>query len=423
MARLFSMPTEVSKKPGWIAAGESVVLLVVLGFLFWTAFSIGFANLYTTRAARTGQLESTNSAIRLNPKDPDAHFTRASALVNDDRAAANGEAMQAVALRPGDYVLWLGLTQTRELTDDLSGAIEAATQAAQLAPFYSQPHWRLGNALVRAGRFEEGFRELRLAANAEPSLLPSIIDLAWHLSNEDVEFVTNAVQPSTVEARIALSNYFRSHERFADAVRVIGDAGFGANDYRRRLLEELISRKQFAEAYQLWLPAHSADVDKAAAIFNPGFEKASNFNETGFGWRAANSPRISFTTDNSTLAEGKASLKIEFNGESEAGLTLLSQLVTVEPNGHYTLKFASRSDKLVSGGLPAMSVTDAATGAVLGESVLRQQTDGWVDYTIDFAATDKSSFIEIRLQRRPCTTSPCPIFGTLWLDRFILQKQ
>src|SRR5215510_808655 len=106
------MPTETSKSSGrtaWVIAAQSVVLLIILAFFTWTAFSIGFANLYTVQATKTGQLEKLNSAISLNSKDPDAHFTLASALVNDDRAAANGEATKAVALRPRDYVFWLGL--------------------------------------------------------------------------------------------------------------------------------------------------------------------------------------------------------------------------------------------------------------------------------------------------------------------------
>ena len=192
-----------SSKLRWVVSAQSVALLVVLVFLAGTAFSIGFANFYTKRAATTGQLEATNSAIKLNPKDPEAHFMRASILVNDARVAANAEAIEAVALRPRDYVFWLGLAQTRELDNDLFGAIAAATQAVRLAPSYSQPHWRLGNALVRAGRFDDGFSELRMAAASDPALLPSIIDLAWHLSNEDADYVKNAVQPNTVEAAIA----------------------------------------------------------------------------------------------------------------------------------------------------------------------------------------------------------------------------
>lgn len=406
-----------------MVSAQSVALLVVLVFLAWTAFSIGFANLYTNRAATTGQLEATNSAIKLNPKDPEAHFMRASILVNDDRVAANAEAIEAVALRPRDYVFWLGLAQTRELDNDLSGAIAAATQAVRLAPSYSQPHWRLGNALVRAGRFDDGFSELRMAAASDPALLPSIIDLAWHLSNEDADYVKNAVQPNTVEAGIALSNYFRAHGKFAEAVQVIREAGPSANDYRQRLIAELVSQKHFADAYQLWATRHATNSDKTNPLFDPSFEETRDFTEAGFGWRTGKPQRVAFTTDSQTAAEGKASLKIEFNGESEPGLALLSQLAMVEPNSRYTLKFAGRSDQLVSGGLPAMRIVDADSNAVLGESVLRQQTDGWWEYAIDFAVPDKASFIEIRLQRQICSTNPCPIFGTLWLDRFTLQKR
>jgi len=415
--------TKTSLRPRWIIAAQSIVALLVLGFLAWTSFSIGFANLYTTRAATTGQLELANSAVKLNPKDPEPHFMRASILVNDDRAAANTEAAQAVALRPRDYIFWIGLAETRELSNELAGSIDAAREAVRLAPFYSQPHWRLGNALVRAGRFDEGFKELRLAAASNPALLPSVIDLAWHLSNEDADYVKDAVQANTVEARIALSDYFRSHGRFADAVQIIGEAGAEANSYRQRLLEQLISQKQFADAYQLWVTTHGAGANNPNSVFDAGFEETRNFNEPGFGWRTGNSPRITFTTDSSTVAEGKASLKLEFNGESEPGMTLLSQLVALAPNNRYTLKFASRSEQLVSGGLPVMTVVAADSGSTLGEAVLPQQTNGWAEYAIDFTAPEKTSFIEIRLQRRSCSTNPCPIFGSLWLDRFTLQKQ
>jgi hypothetical protein len=262
-----------------------------------------------------------------------------------------------------------------------------------------------------------------MAAASDPALLPSIIDLAWHLSNEDADYVKNAVQPNTVEAAIALSNYFRSHGKFAGAVQVIREAGPSANDYRQRLLAELISQKHFADAYQLWATRHATNADKTNPLFDPSFEETRDFTEAGFGWRTGKSQRVSFTADSQTSAEGKASLKIEFNGESEPGLALLSQLAMVEPNTRYTLKFAGRSDQLVSGGLPAMRIVDADSNAVLGESVLRQQTDGWLEYAIDFAVPDKASFIEIRLQRQICSTNPCPIFGTLWLDRFTLQKR
>ena len=400
---------------------QSAVLLILLGFLIWNSFSIGSASLYTTYGERTARLDAIDFAIRLNAKDPEAHYARSSILVNDDAATANSECTKSVALRPRDYIFWLGLAQTRERNSDLSGAVAAATEAVRLAPSYSQPHWRMGNLLVRAGRFDEGFSELRLAGAADRTLWPSIIDLAWHLSQEDAEFVKRAVQPNTDEARMALSDYFRAHGQFSEAADAINGAGAAAAEYRGRLLNELITKKRFAEAYELWALTHAGGPKNA--VFDSSFEQGSNFNEPGFGWRVGTSPRIAVAADNQTAAEGKGSLKLEFNGEPDSNLVLLSQLVMVEPNAPYTLRFASRSDKLVSGGLPVLRVMNASSGTLLGESALPQQTSEWVNYAIDLSTPADVSTIEIRLQRQNCTTGPCPIFGVLWLDNFSLQKR
>src|ERR1041385_2178818 len=399
-----------------VLSAQSVGLLAAFAFLSWTAFSIGFANLLTTAAAQTGRVDIANSAIRVNPQDPEAHHVRSAILVNDDPPAANSESTLAVALRPRDYIFWLGLAQTRELNYDLGGAIDAATQAARLAPSYSQPHWRLGNLLVRAGRSDEGFTELRLAGKSNPSLWPSIIDLAWHLSSEDAEYVKRAVQPNTTDGWIELSDYFRARGKFSEAVQTISAADASARSYRRRLLEELISRKSFADAYQLWTSAQVANSDKDNPIFDPGFEQGSDLTEPGFGWRAGKSQHVTVAVDSQTSSTGNASLRVDFNGESDPNTLLLSQVVMVQPNSRYTLKFMGRSEKLISGGLPEIRILDAVSGVVLGNSVLRQQTDGWVEYSIDFALPANASAIEIGLRRQTCATNPCPIFGTLWLD-------
>jgi tetratricopeptide (TPR) repeat protein len=399
----------------------TVALLLLLGFLIWNSFAIASASLYTAYGERTARLDAINLAVKLNPTDPEPHYARSSILVNDDPATANAESTQAVTLRPRDYIFWLGLAQTRERNNELTGGVDAAREAVRLAPSYSQPRWRLGNLLVRAGRFEEGFNELRLAGASNPALLPSIIDLAWHLSQEDLEYVKRVVQPDTTEARIALSDYFRTHGKFAEAAEALSGTGPGANEYRGRLLNELVSHKRFSEAYELWLPTHATA--QKNAVFDPSFEQGSNFSEPGFGWRVLTSPRVAIAIDDQTAADGKGSLKIDFNGEADANLVLLSQLVMVEANARYTLKFAGRSDKLVSGGLPVLRVIDASSGTVLGESVLPQQTNGWAEYSLELGIPADGSTIEIRLQRQNCTTGPCPIFGALWLDNFSLQRR
>src|SRR5712664_2657446 len=141
---------ETARQPTQLA--KSAGLVMILLFLIWTAGRAGFASLLSAYAARTNQLAAANAAVTLSPRDPEAHYIRAAILeASDDLSTATAEYMRAVSLRPDDYVLWLSLAHARELNGDMPGAIAAAKQAVQLAPYYAQPHWQLGNLLVRAG--------------------------------------------------------------------------------------------------------------------------------------------------------------------------------------------------------------------------------------------------------------------------------
>jgi len=412
-----------TRQPMQLAKALGFVLILL--FLISSAGRAGFSSLLSAYAAKTNQLAAANTAINLSPRDPDAHYTRAAILeASDDLATAIAEYTRAVSLRPDDYVLLLSLAHARELNGDLPGAIAAAGQAVQLAPYYAQPHWQLGNLLVRAGRTDEGFTELRLAGASDPTLLPVIIDLAWQLSHADAAYVLQAIQPNTLEAYTTLAEYFKKHGKVSEAIALIRSAGGAADDYRRRSIGELISAKRFQDAYSLWLIAHPVNPDGSVLSNDPGFEQESDLDEPGFGWRAKKAPGVLLSLDNSNAREGKASLRIEFKGESDPALPIITQLIMVEPRGHYQLHFAARTEEIVSGGLPRIAVLDAFSGGQpLGQSgAFPQATNGWRDYTFDFTVPDTTSTIQITLQRERCSRSPCPIFGHLWLDNFSLKK-
>jgi hypothetical protein len=398
--------------------------LLILLFLIWSGSRAGFASLLYTYAARTNQLIAANAAVGLSPRDPEAHYIRGATLeASDDLPAATNEYAEAVSLRPVDYVLWLSLAHGRELSGDTSGASAAASEAVRLAPYYAQPHWQLGNLLVRAGRQNQGFAELRLAAAKNPSLLPSIIDLAWQLSHGSAEYVQQAIQPNTPEADRVLAEYFAKRGKVSEAIELIRAAGSAAEDYRRQYLNELISAKRFEDAYSLWLIAHPADPDGSITTNNSGFEQESDLDEPGFGWRAKKVPGVLLSLDSENPREGKSSLRIEFKGESEPGLPIITQLVNLQRHAHYQLHFSVRTEEIISGGLPGVTILDAESGQVLSQSgSFPLASNGWRDYVVDFTVPPTTPTIQIVLQRR-CTSSPCPIYGRLWLDDFALQKK
>ena len=398
-------------------------LLLILSFLTWHSARAGYASLLTANALATGNLGAANSAVGLSPSNPSTHVILGALLeVNDDRAAAISHYQTAVKLRPQDYVLWMQLARGQELEGDSEAAINSGRIAVTLAPFYAQPHWQLGNILVRAGRADGGFSELREAGASDPTLLAGIIDLAWQLSGGKVEYVLQAIQPHTPDAYKALAAYFLRQGRAEEATKMFAAAGNSPTEPERRAyIAQLIAAKKFREAHSLWMIAHPPDPD-GPLMFAAGFEEETDLDEPGFGWRAPNpAPSLTLSLDNTNPKQGRSSLRVDFNGESNAGAPVISQLVLLEPKTRYQLHLAFRTENLVSGGLPTILIIDPGDNKVLGQTeALPQTTQGWRDATIDFTTGETTSAIQIALQRKPCSTEQCPIFGKLWLDSFFL---
>ena len=411
------LPGDMTRKAG------AAVLLIVFLLLTWNTARSGLASLLLTYAASSSQIAPANVAVGLDTSNPDAHYARATILLASDLPAAIAEYEQAALGRPDDYVLWLSLARARELNGDPAGAVAAARQAVPLAPDYAEPHYQLGNILLRAGQREEAFRELRLAGTSNPSLMPGIIDLAWRVSGGNVEFVKRAIAPGSPSAYRALGQYFRQRNEVGAAIAMYAAAGNAANDDRNSYLGELIAGRRFKDAANLSAVAQQTIVTPGVMI-NPGFEQESNLDEPGFGWRIGeNRQGFRLSLDTTNPREGRSSLKVEFSGDSNPSAPVISEIVLIEPAAHYQLRFAARSEGLVSGGLPLLAVIDADADKILKQSEqFPKATEGWRDYTIDFDSGPSASAIKVALQRQLCDKSPCPIFGRLWLDNFSLQK-
>jgi len=396
------------------------VALLFLLFLSYYAATSGYAPLLTEKALAAGDVQAAQRAAQLSAGDPRTHVVLGALLeATEDSASAIQHYQTAVALRPDDYVLRLQLARAQELRGDATSAISSASIAVLLAPSYSQPHWQLGNILIRAGRDDGGFSELRQAAATNPQLLTSIVDLAGQLSGDRPDYLAKAIDPKTPEAYRALFSYFKKRGSTANAIHWLQAGRESTREERRGFLTELVAAKKFDDALRVWWIEHPPDPD-TEILENGGFEEETDLTEPGFGWRAGNPDKsVVFSLDNVTPKEGRQSLRIDFNGAT-AGGDLISRLVLLP--GHCKLSFSFRTDNLVSGGPPYVVVVDAITGKPLAQTeIFPQTTDGWRDAVLEFTPTDPSGAVRIALQRQNCSAPQCPIFGKLWLDDFFLE--
>lgn len=395
----------------------------------WSAGRAGLSRLRSRAVVREGLPAQADEAVRLGPSDPEAHYARASVLLDKGEIGdAIKEYERAVALRPKDYILWTALGIARGYNGDTEGALAAHREAVRLAPYYAHAYWYMGAYLLELRRQDEAFTELRRAVKSRPSLLSDTITLAWDTFGGDVQAVRGAIQPDTTRVRLALAKFLVQHENAGEAIKLFREAGGEVSAHQRsELLNELLGAKQFKEAYEIWSAGREAGGENSGGtsqITDGGFEDIIASNDPGFGWRPTRSlPAVRISLDDKEPRAGARSLRMEFSGDP-GDSEFMSQLVLVEPNARYTLAFAARSEEMVTGGQPIITVTDDSSGEArkLAQSApLPQGTHAWRDYAVEFTTSDQTRAIVVRFERQSCSSARCPIFGRIWFDDFSLQ--
>jgi tetratricopeptide (TPR) repeat protein len=401
----------------------AAVLVCLACWLAWASLRAGVSRFVADHAVRTRAPAEAELAARLAPSDPEAHFARAWLLSNTgEREGARRAYERALELRPRDHVLWLELGKLLESGGDIDGALRALARAAELAPHYAQPRWQLGNALLRAGRTEAAFEELRRAADADPSLYPNLLQAVWHASGKDASSLARVAVPRTTEETLAVVRFFVRTGAASEGLRLLRESGATLTpEARRPLVADLIAAEEFKGAYEVWSEGRGAG---AGSFADGGFEAGARTDEEGFGWRfARDTQALRFSLDSDAPREGARSLKVEYAGASEPATQAVSQLLAVEPGARYRLTFAARTRELVTGGPPFVEVVSAskAGGALASTPPLPRATEGWQDFSLEFTAPAAGG-VRVALKRQPCATSPCPAFGSAWLDAFELRR-
>lgn len=400
----------------------TVVFICMFGAL--TSTRAGLSRLFSEYGAALESLEATERALSINSGDPEAHYARALRL---EAVGRNEEAIRefekATLLRPQDYFFWQELGRARDENEDTGGALTALQEAIALAPDYAQAHWQLGNLLLRNEQLDAGFAELRLAADSDPSLVSAMIDLAWSMCEGDTKSLLSWAQPRNDNERVLLAGFLVSRKQVDEAMALLRFATNVSAQDRQSLTAALLSAGKFNEAFDVWAGGISGETGREK-IFDGSFEGTIS-NERSFGWKPTQATQtVHILLDPNSSQTGERSLRLDYSGGFDTGVPVVAQLVLVKPLTRYRLSFNARTEDLKSAALPMVVVKDEeGSHQIIAQSLpLPEVSHGWREFAIEFKTADMMSVITINIQRQPCSSNPCPIFGRAWFDDFLLKR-
>jgi tetratricopeptide (TPR) repeat protein len=350
----------------------------------------------------------------------------------DQQSHAVEEYERAVALSPNDYRFWMALGTAHEQVGDSVKGEQALRRAVALAPSYSYPHWYLGNLLLRSGRYQEAFKELRLAAEADTELEPQQFNFLWAIYSENLEALKTAMgEGSERRARFAL--YLLTQQRHDDGLRVwdslSGDEKKTNRETANAIIANLLLARRFHDAMRVWndIAQNERYRVEFGKVFDGGFEEAINYGpDMPFGWQVKEAPQLQIGIDPNDSNSGNRSLRLVFQVRANLEALNVSQLVPVTPGSEYDFEYFFRTEKLESGSAPMVQLYDATDGALLTSSSQASGTNPWTRLNFSFKTAAKTEAVIIRIVRNKCSdeeTPICPIFGSIWYDDFSFKRR
>ena len=416
-----------------------MLILLVLAAGVWSYFAvrwyIGNTLAEYFNPADTS-LRVPQMAESMAPRDPLPHWRIAQVsqkiLPLDQKGPAIAEYEKAVSLSPYDYRFWMSLGTAQEQTGDPAKAEQALKRAVALAPAYSFPHWYLGNLLIRNGRYDEAFAELRLASQADPELRPQQFNLIWAIYSNDPDGLKRSVGPNaTLQGQFAL--YLIGQKHFDEGLRLWNDLSVEDKKANRETAQLIVgslnSQLHYHDAVQVWneISPEMYRVE-VGRIFDASFEDALSYGgENVFGWQVKSAPNVSIGIDPNKGHNGARSLRFLFQVRNNIEGITAGQLIPVTPRTEYDFEYYVSTEKLESGSAPLIQIVDATDGAILTTSPMAPGgTNDWTRISLPFKTGDKTEAVFLKIVRTPCNTEEtpvCPIFGSVWYDDFSFKRR
>lgn len=375
----------------------------------------------------SGLVLAASAAWALHALDPSRRpDSIGSRLSKDKNPAARADAAtvfaQAVRADNANAYLWEDLAEALAAAGKLPEAHQASKRATDLADGIPQIWFRDANLHFQ-------YSENALALRSVRRIFEEVSDYDYVFFNY---FDQLKLKPSDVLAEIAQNrrasrSYFEhlievnSVDGAQEAWHALRVRGFIDQHLSAMYIACLLRNHLYEDARREWAASQQpSDYPNRNLVYNGDFER--DFTNCPLDWGIQSSENVEISRDDSIAHDGRWSLKIDFQGNSNIAYENITQTVVVHPGVHH-LRAWVRTEAITSDEGIRLEIFDPAnaarfemrTGTVTG-------SHDWTLIEASFTIPQFTSVVALRVIRAPSSMFSNAINGTTWLDSVSLKE-
>ncbi len=416
------------------------LFIAVLVLALFSGIFIVKQLLATSLVAFGNEADSRALAVTYAPANPQVLAARGKYLLYRADAPQPVEGLaeleRAVSASPFDYRFWLELGRGYESDNQTAQAERAYQQARTLAPRYFETHWALANFYLRQARTEEALRAFRTALELSGETT-GVTDARAALNAYEAVAqglgmnlaALRQIAPPDARAQAYLAKYLAEHQALDAALEIWRGLPANAPRERRDILSSLLIATQtsgrFHDARDLWrafvLGAGAPDWHAPNLIYNGGFEREFITDPAGFDWQPSAHTEVFARRDDAQAHTGRYVWRMTFAAQMKSELFGPAQLLAVEPNKQYRLRFFAKTTK-VPDRAPFIELTDAARPQLFAvRAPVPTGTQDWREVALTFTTPAETRALRLTIRAPQLFEVNTGNIAEVWLDDFSLE--
>jgi hypothetical protein len=427
------MDTIILKKKGKgkqrIAYSISIrVVLTLFSIITASAFFRPVVSDYYSKGVFESDKEKLLRASRITNESARYHYLMGlleySSRDRSETERAIGHYLASLKNNPSDSQVWLAIANAYRDTGNMKDADYAMTKALYYDKEVPNVIWEAGRFFLSQNKQKEALQALRRYISLVPGEQGNVYALCYMMKLNPLSILNDLIP--------ADYSFYRHYLAFLIANRLLDESTEvwkrikAYNPDRSEYLKYcdfLIASGAMSDARAVWddFVKRFYDPKKnqvAGLLWNGDFEVP--IENGGFDWKVGVADGVRVYRDKDIKWTGFASLSVNFSGNTNPAISVVQQIVPVDPGHKYTLSGHVRTEGITTQNGIVLEVSGYLCDPFTKKSEPVTGTTLWKPIDLEFTVPLKCKAVIIAVKRERSDKFDNKISGDAWIDSLVM---